>query len=158
MSYTYTCPDCQWSQTRPVVMPTRHICLDGSPVVHIPSNYVPGSIPKPEKPPSPPSLVKQAFNYSKAKVNHVIAGRPKCTDEQMAERFAVCQSNRCGLFIAKGDGLGQCAHASCGCTLKRLSEVGEDSKLRWADQQCPATDPATNERFWGKLLPARPGE
>jgi hypothetical protein len=101
--------------------------------------------------PNEPGLLQKTVNYTKAKASHVWHGSPEVTDEQMAERFAICQSNQCGLYIAKGEGLGTCGHKSCGCPLKRVSEKGEDSKLRWADQQCPATNPETGRSYWGKI-------
>jgi hypothetical protein len=73
-------------------------------------------------------------NFAKAGIKHMTNGRPKATDEQVAERFAICQG--CELFEAKEEGVGRCNHESCGCSLKRVGIIGLN-KLRWADQECP---------------------
>ena len=165
-----TCPHCRWKFAQPIHTKTRHDCkVTGERYVYVPADWetrsredknpwlakqVSGRLiddePARKKPLAPPSLIRQVFNYTTAKVTHVAAGRPTCSDEQVTERFAICQSNVCGYFIAKGEGLGQCAHQSCGCALKRLSAQTEDSKLRWADQRCPAVVPGSDppRRFW----------
>lgn len=81
-----------------------------------------------------PSLLTKANNLAKAAYNHAAAGRPQATDEQVAERFAVCQA--CEIFKPKGPGAGVCTHPSCGCNLKDVGIEGLN-KLRWADQACP---------------------
>lgn len=91
-------------------------------------------IPKGEPLPKPPSIVRKAANFTRAAVGHVKAGRPVATDEQVAERFAICQG--CRLFNATSEGQGTCNHPSCGCDLKRVG-IGGKNKLRWADQKCP---------------------
>lgn len=81
-----------------------------------------------------PGVARMAGNFAKAYASHVIAGRPQATDEQVAERFAICQG--CELYKSTGEGRGQCLHESCGCYLK-LVGVNGLNKLRWADQACP---------------------
>ncbi len=150
------CPVCGWKSTQPTHTKTRHRCkVTGEVITYVPVDWETRE--KPTEPRKkmrvkPPGLMRQGVNYAQAAVKHELAGRPECTDEQVAERFAICQSNRCGFFIDKGEGLGQCAHQSCGCSLKRLSVKGEKSKLRWADQECPSINPETNKPWWGKIL------
>lgn len=163
------CPHCRWKFAQPIHTKTRHDCrVTGERYIYVPTDWesrsreeknpalskrVSGHLVDDEsaKNPTPPGLPRKVFNYTKATASHFAAGRPECTNEQVAERFAICQSNKCGFFIAKGDGLGQCAHQTCGCSLKRLTVSGENSKLRWADQECPAINPETAKPFWGKV-------
>lgn len=86
--------------------------------------------------PCGPSLARKAVNYGKAIAQHVAAGRPMASDEVITTRFAICQSNECGLYKSVGEGAGECLHPSCGCRLKALGVRGA-SKLRWSDQSCP---------------------
>jgi hypothetical protein len=81
-----------------------------------------------------PTLAQKAVNFAGAAARHIAAGRPQCTDEQVEERFAICQG--CELYEAKNDSQGTCNHPSCGCSLKRVGVNGKN-KLRWADQACP---------------------
>lgn len=154
--YVATCTNCSWRKVNLDQIPLRHKCnIANDTFTYVPPNWA--SLPKkPQaaKQPSkikPPILPRQAINYTKAQVSHIAAGRPECTDAQVAERFSICSSNKCGLFISKGEGLGQCAHHSCGCSLKKLAVYGERNKLRWADQQCPAINPETDKPYWGKV-------
>jgi hypothetical protein len=80
------------------------------------------------------TLGGKIVNFSKAAVQHLAAGCPQATDEQVAERFAICQG--CELFKPKAEGSGTCQHPSCGCSLKAVGVTGLN-KLRWADQKCP---------------------
>jgi hypothetical protein len=72
------------------------------------------------------TIVQKAANFTKASAQHVAAGAPKCTDEQIAARFAICQA---------------CPHLQddeclkCGCPVVRKKKF--ISKLSWADQGCP---------------------
>lgn len=81
-----------------------------------------------------PSAVQMGANFASALASHVKAGRPQATDEEVAERFAICQ--KCDLFEPKKEGHGKCLHKSCGCSLKAVGISGLN-KLRWADQSCP---------------------
>jgi hypothetical protein len=81
-----------------------------------------------------PSIATKAKNFTAAVVKHVAAGGRQATDEQVADRFAICE--QCPLFKPKGDGQGVCTHSSCGCSLKAVGLTGRN-KLRWADSACP---------------------
>lgn len=73
------------------------------------------------------TVVQKAMNFAKASAQHAAAGAPKCTDEQIAARFAICESCphlKCG------------ACELCGCPVAREKKF--ISKLSWADQACPA--------------------
>jgi hypothetical protein len=101
----------------------------------------------------PPSLLRKAGNFVTAAAHHVAAGSPSATDEQVTERFAICQD--CELFEAKITVSetnqivqGTCNHPSCGCSLKRVGLTGRN-KLRWADQECPL-------KKWLAVEPASP--
>ena len=72
------------------------------------------------------TLAQKAFNFAKATAQHVAAGSPRCTDAQIAERFAICQTCE---FLKDG------ACEKCGCPVVR--EQRFISKLAWADQGCP---------------------
>lgn len=105
---------------------------------------IPLSSPDAQRPPQKrisratgPGLARQAFNYTKARVAHAVAGFPACTEEQVAKRFAICESNHCGLYKIKVPGEhGKCMHASCGCSLKNVGIKGKN-KLHYAEQACP---------------------
>ncbi len=62
----------------------------------------------------------------------MLKGNPKCTEEEIAQRFEVCTT--CDLFQAHEDS-GVCTHPSCGCNLNRKQVYL--NKLAWADQACP---------------------
>ena len=81
-----------------------------------------------------PSIAKRLLNFSRASISHVLAGCPTCTDEQIAERYAICRG--CELHRQHPDNpaIGYCSHPTCGCT---ITIEGFVSKLAWADQQCP---------------------
>ena len=82
----------------------------------------------------PPGMLGMASNFVRAAAGHLAAGRPSATDEQVAERFAICQ--QCELYEARNPAYGRCLHPSCGCQLKSVGVHGLN-KLRWADQGCP---------------------
>jgi hypothetical protein len=73
-----------------------------------------------------PGLLERAGNFAKAAVSHVAAGAPRCTDEQVEARYAICTA--CEFFAAN-------ACTKCGCGISR--EKAYISKLHWADQSCP---------------------
>lgn len=79
--------------------------------------------------PPAPTLPQMVVNFTTAAVRHVAEGRPKATEQQKADRLAICRSNVCGLY-ADGD---RCMHTSCGCFLQL--------KADWADSQCPLDPP-----------------
>lgn len=75
---------------------------------------------------SVPSFAQRLKNFAASAVKHVAAGMPMCTDEQVAERFAICQA--CEFYQ---DGTCQ----KCGCPLARERKF--ISKLSWAKESCP---------------------
>ncbi len=139
---------------RGVNLPWRHHCATtGQMVMYTPEGFVWQTPTQPERPPRdaidplPATLVQhvgpgyfeRARNFSTAAAAHRRAGRPKATDEQVAERFAICQTNACGLYKAIGEGSGTCLHKTCGCNLRAIGNEAllTPNKLRWADQACP---------------------
>lgn len=75
----------------------------------------------------PPTFLQKAANFATSTVKHVAAGAPRCTQEQIDARFAICQA--CEHFDGK-------ACKKCGCPVKR--EQAFVSKLAWANEKCPA--------------------
>jgi hypothetical protein len=76
-----------------------------------------------------------AGNFAHAAKAHFDAGMPQASDEQVAERFAICAA--CPLYKKKDDESGSCNHSKCGCNVKAVGLSGLN-KLRWAEQACPA--------------------
>jgi hypothetical protein len=72
------------------------------------------------------SLATKAANFATSAAKHVAAGMPQATDEQVAERFAICQG--CEHFDGK-------ACRKCGCPVVREKKFF--SKLSWANESCP---------------------
>lgn len=75
---------------------------------------------------SQPSLAQKAMNFAAAAAQHIAAGAPMASDEEVARRFAICQG--CEFYDGK-------ACSKCGCPVVR--ERKYLSKLSWADQSCP---------------------
>jgi len=73
-----------------------------------------------------PSFVTKAANFATSAAKHIAAGMPRATDEQVAERFAICQG--CEHFDGK-------ACRKCGCPVVREKKFL--SKLSWAGESCP---------------------
>ena len=80
----------------------------------------------PAKPKPGVSLVTRAANFARSAARHVAAGMPRATDEQVAQRFAICQT--CEHFDGR-------ACRQCGCPVVRERKFV--SKLSWAEQSCP---------------------
>lgn len=78
------------------------------------------------KPVGGPSLLQKAKNFAAAAAAHVAAGMPRCTQEQIDARFAICQ--QCEHFDGR-------ACMKCGCPVVR--EKAFVSKLAWAGEKCP---------------------
>ena len=78
----------------------------------------------------PVPFLTKVVNFTKAAVKHVAAGAPRCTDEQIATRHAICVA--CPHYRNEACGL-------CGCPVVR--EENYLSKLSWADQSCPDNPP-----------------
>lgn len=137
-----TCSECGKAYTLSADKPIRHPCVGGVLATYWPEGFDAQAFTAARRAETaartgkaaPPSLAGRARNFARAYVQHRKAGSPKATDEQVAARFAVCQS--CELFTPKGEGQGICSHKSCGCNLKRVGLAGLN-KLRWADQACP---------------------
>ena len=73
-----------------------------------------------------PSLLARISNFATAAAQHVAAGAPMASDEEIARRHAICVG--CEFYDGK-------ACIKCGCPVKR--ERAYLSKLSWADQSCP---------------------
>jgi hypothetical protein len=80
----------------------------------------------PSKPKPGVSLQLKAVNFATSAARHVAAGMPQATDEQVAERFAICQG--CEHFDGR-------ACRQCGCPVVRERKFL--SKLSWAGESCP---------------------
>lgn len=109
-----------------------------------------------------PSLLRKGQNFTRASIEHARSGFQLATDEQVEERFAICQA--CPIFKPIKDGEGVCTHTSCGCSLKRVGVKGKN-KLRWAEQVCPYTEDENGAPSvkggrpaprWGKIDPPTP--
>lgn len=128
--YLYRCDFCGWQKVHPrrVKMNCRECSLrDRYPDMR-------DVLKDPRRNLKEPSLMIKANNLAKAAYNHAAAGMPQATDEQVAERFAICAS--CEIFKPTEPGEGVCTHKSCGCNIKAVGLTGRN-KLRWADQRCP---------------------
>ena len=82
-----------------------------------------------------PSRPRRLLNFTVAAVSHFLQGMPTCTDQQMAERIAICR--QCPLFLRRSidSDMGVCSHEKCGCPL--TEERKFISKIGWASQHCP---------------------
>lgn len=87
-----------------------------------------GRIPRAYRVPKGQSVTTKAKNFAKAATKHVATGRKKATQEQVDERFAVCET--CEYLI---DDKMECSE--CGCGIKSVK--GPLSKLTWATSSCP---------------------
>jgi hypothetical protein len=72
------------------------------------------------------SIFTKVRNFAASAAKHLAAGMPQATDEQVAARFAICQT--CEHF----DGT---ACRQCGCPVVREKKFL--SKLSWANESCP---------------------
>jgi len=72
------------------------------------------------------SLLQKAANFASSAAKHLAAGMPRATDEEVARRFAICQT--CEHFDGKACKL-------CGCPIVRERQFV--SKLSWANEKCP---------------------
>lgn len=73
-----------------------------------------------------PTFAQKLKNFATSAVNHVKAGMPMCTEEQVQRRYDICLG--CQFFK---DGACQ----KCGCPLVRERKF--ISKLSWAHEKCP---------------------
>lgn len=100
---------------------------------------VPALPPLPQPEPMPtrdaPGFLEKVKNFAVATAQHVAAGMPMCSDEEIIRRHDIClkcehlQNDACNL---------------CGCPVSRVA--GYVSKLSWAGQECPIGK-------WGKAAP-----
>jgi hypothetical protein len=81
-------------------------------------------------------LLTKVANFAASAARHVAAGAPRCTDEQVASRHAICSTCE---FLKDG------ACEKCGCPVVR--ERAYISKLSWAGESCPVGK-------WGPVSPA----
>ena len=72
------------------------------------------------------SLATKVGNLAASAAKHVAAGMPQATEEQVAERFAICQA--CEHFDGR-------SCKKCGCPVVREKKFL--SKLSWAKESCP---------------------
>jgi len=72
------------------------------------------------------SLIQKATNFAASAAAHIAAGMPKASEEEVARRFAVCES--CEHFDGR-------ACKKCGCPVVRERKFL--SKLSWAGESCP---------------------
>jgi len=72
------------------------------------------------------TLLQRAANFASSAAKHVAAGMPQATSEEVAGRFAICQT--CEHFDGK-------ACRKCGCPVVRERKFL--SKLSWANEKCP---------------------
>jgi hypothetical protein len=76
---------------------------------------------------SPPAtLLQKAANFAASAARHIAAGAPMSSDEEVARRFAICQT--CEHFDGR-------ACRQCGCPVVREKKFL--SKLSWANESCP---------------------
>ena len=81
---------------------------------------------------SAPGFLEKVKNFATAAVDHVAAGMPMASDQEIIRRHDIClgceflQDNAC---------------TQCGCPVARVR--GYVSKLSWADSECPVGK-------WGK--------
>lgn len=114
--FTTTCPECGGVET----------IFRRCPVL---SQLKPDE-PVPEPPPMPP-LSERLANWAIAQKEHIAAGSPKCTEEQMAARLAICEA--CDKFDGRF-----CRVCGCGCS---KAESTWFNKLYHANARCPLDPP-----------------
>jgi hypothetical protein len=109
----------------------------------------PGFVTPPPVPPQPPALAREtdtvswltkARNFAKATAQHIAAGMPTASDEEILRRWNICQ----GCEYLQNDACSQ-----CGCPVARDRKFV--SKLAWADQSCPVGK-------WGPVANANASE
>lgn len=76
----------------------------------------------------PPSLARRVANFTKATARHIANGVRRCSEEEIAARFAICEL--CPMLKN-----GRCSHPACGCRISPRREIV--SKLSWSSERCP---------------------
>jgi hypothetical protein len=79
--------------------------------------------------PHAPPLATQLRGYAAALARWIEAGSPTRSDDDVAERLGICESNACGQYAD-----GQCL--ACGCRVN-ASGIAVANKLRMATENCP---------------------
>jgi hypothetical protein len=82
-----------------------------------------------------PSFLEKLKNFTKAAAQHVAAGMPMASDEEIIRRHDLCLA--CEFFKDN-------SCQKCGCPVVRAKQYV--SKLSWADSECPVGK-------WGKETP-----
>lgn len=72
------------------------------------------------------TLIQKARNFAASAAKHVAAGMPQASEEEVARRFAICQT--CEHYDGK-----DCR--KCGCPVVRQKRF--ISKLSWSHEKCP---------------------
>lgn len=85
-----------------------------------------------------PSFLEKVKNFAVAAAEHVAAGMPMASDEEILRRHDICRACE---FLKDN------ACTKCGCPIVRERQYV--SKLSWADQECPIGK-------WGKATPSGP--
>lgn len=73
-------------------------------------------------------LIHKIKNFAKALYFHIGYGLPKCSQEQINNRYKICLG--CEFYDNKNR---ECLH--CGCSILPYKRFL--NKLAWADQKCP---------------------
>lgn len=76
--------------------------------------------------PDAPTFLRKVQNFAGSVVSHVKAGMPRASEEEVARRFAICQT--CPFLVDQ-------TCVKCGCPVIR--EKRFISKLSWANENCP---------------------
>jgi hypothetical protein len=84
---------------------------------------------------SAPGFLDKLRNFATAAVDHVAAGMPMASDDEIIRRHDICLG--CEHLVDN-------ACTQCGCPVARVR--GYVSKLSWADSECPVGK-------WGKSTP-----
>lgn len=73
-------------------------------------------------------IILRIKNFAKSLAFHIWRGFPKCTKEEIEERYKIC--NACSDFLVEESVCGICY-----CNISKKKEFF--NKLAWSDQQCP---------------------
>lgn len=87
---------------------------------------VPSPRPLPSRGDDAVPFLKKVRNFATAAVQHVAAGMPMASDEEIIRRHDICRG--CEFFKDN-------SCSKCGCPVYRDKKF--ISKLAWADQSCP---------------------
>ncbi len=148
--WIYSCSECSWRIGLREHKPVGHTC-GGNLVGYKPERFNAKAYTERAKAQraisKAPGLLQRGVNFAFAATEHILTGMHKASDEIVAERWAVCHSNKCGLFKEVGDGKGMCQHSTCGCGVQEVESERWNSlnKLRWEEQECPVGE-------WKKII------